>query len=515
MDSLTLVARLVLSVVFCVAALAKLANRTGFRQMLTNFGVPGGLASSLAVVLPFAEIAVAAALLPLASVWFGAMGALFLLLVFIAGISFNLARGRTPECNCFGQLHSAPIGRPTLARNLVLAALAGFIVLQGKETSGLSIVGWLTALTVVQRVAFFSGLAGLTLLSGQTLLLLQVLRQQGRLLLRVDSLEHFAQTGAAPVAASLPSQPVAGLPVGTPAPAFELNSLRGETLGLDALLAVGKPLLLLFTNPNCGPCLALLPEVVDWQREHKSVLTVGLITEGRAEDNRAKSAVLDDQLQLLLQQNREVAEAYQAYGTPAAVLIRQDGTIGSAVAQGADEIRTLVSETLSGARSAARSTLATAKGRNRMGDPRSSSVSPARIGELAPSLRFQDLDGQSVSLANFQGRKTLLLFWNPSCGYCQQMLDDIKAWELDQPSDPPTLVVISIGTTEENRAMSLRSLVLLDQGFQAAAAFGAHGTPMGVIIDSTGRIASEIAAGAQAVFALANTPTREAIQLVG
>jgi hypothetical protein len=39
------------------------------------------------------------------------------------------------------------------------------------------------------------------------------------------------------------------------------------------------------------------------------------------------------------------------------------------------------------------------------------------------------------------------------------------------------------------------------------AAFDAHGTPMGVLIDE-GRIASRVAAGADAVFELARSPIR-------
>ena len=36
--------------------------------------------------------------------------ALVLLLLFVGGISYNVARGRSPDCHCFGQLHSAPAG---------------------------------------------------------------------------------------------------------------------------------------------------------------------------------------------------------------------------------------------------------------------------------------------------------------------------------------------------------------------------------------------------------------------
>src|SRR5215211_273305 len=128
-----LVARLLLALVFLVAGVAKLADRTGSRQGLIDFGVPARLASPLGILLPLAELAVAAALIPTSTAWWGAIGALALLLLFVAGISINLARGRKPECRCFGQLHSAPAGWKTLSRNGALAAVAGFVVWEGRD----------------------------------------------------------------------------------------------------------------------------------------------------------------------------------------------------------------------------------------------------------------------------------------------------------------------------------------------------------------------------------------------
>ena len=127
-----LAARIVLAAVFVVAGLAKLADRPGSRQALIDFGLSSRLATLLGTLLPLAELAVAVALLPLGSAWYGALGALALLILFVAGIGANLARGRRPDCHCFGQLHSEPVGWPTLARNGALAALAGFVVWQGR-----------------------------------------------------------------------------------------------------------------------------------------------------------------------------------------------------------------------------------------------------------------------------------------------------------------------------------------------------------------------------------------------
>src|SRR5438270_12270434 len=93
-----LIVRLLLAVVFVVAGLAKLADLAGSRQALRDFGVPAKLARPLGLLLPMAELAVAVALVLTVSVWWGALGALVLLLLFVGGIAFNLARGRQPDC---------------------------------------------------------------------------------------------------------------------------------------------------------------------------------------------------------------------------------------------------------------------------------------------------------------------------------------------------------------------------------------------------------------------------------
>jgi hypothetical protein len=97
-----------------------------------------------------------------------------------------------------------------------------------------------------------------------------------------------------------------------------------------------------------------------------------------------------------------------------------------------------------------------------------------------------------------------VLFWNPACGYCQSMLDDLKAWETSRSAMSPRLLVVSAGSVEANRAMGLHGPVTLDERFETGRAFGAVGTPSAVLVDKDGRIASEVAVGAPAVLALAD-----------
>jgi thiol-disulfide isomerase/thioredoxin len=115
-----------------------------------------------------------------------------------------------------------------------------------------------------------------------------------------------------------------------------------------------------------------------------------------------------------------------------------------------------------------------------------------------------------VSTTDLRGRNTLVLFWNTGCGFCQRMLADLRAWEQTRLPGAPELILISSGSEEDVRTMGLRSTVLLDPNFTAGPSYGANGTPMGVLVDANGTIASEVAAGADAVFALVNVDSPEA-----
>jgi hypothetical protein len=84
------------------------------------------------------------------------------------------------------------------------------------------------------------------------------------------------------------------------------------------------------------------------------------------------------------------------------------------------------------------------------------------------------------------------------------MLPDLKTWEANRSNGAPKLLVVSTDSVDDNRAMRLRSPVVLDQaGMSVGSKFGALGTPMAVLVDAQGKIASELAAGAPAVLALA------------
>jgi AhpC/TSA family len=49
------------------------------------------------------------------------------------------------------------------------------------------------------------------------------------------------------------------------------------------------------------------------------------------------------------------------------------------------------------------------------------------IGSIAPAFELPDLDGRQVKLEQFRGKRVLLIFVNPACGFCQQMAPALAA----------------------------------------------------------------------------------------
>ena len=339
MDAAFLLARLVLAAVFVVAGVAKLADMAGSRAAVAGFGVPERLAAPLGTLLPFAELAIAGLLLIEATARAGAITALALLALFAVGIAASMARGEAPDCHCFGQLHSEPAGPRTLVRNLILACIAGFAAFAGAD-AGPGIVEGIGSLDAGAVAAIAGSVALALIVAGGIAVLLWLLGRNGRLLLHVEALEAALNEHGIPIPVMLPPGEK-GLPVGSTAPDFELSGLDGKLVTLGSLLSAGRPVLLVFTSPGCGPCEGMMPQVEAWQRELASRLTVAVIGDGSVDENRATFAE-HDLANVLVQEADDVADRYGALGTPSAVLVGADGRLFSPVAAGSAEITALV-----------------------------------------------------------------------------------------------------------------------------------------------------------------------------
>jgi len=299
------IAALLLAAIFAIAGVAKLRDLAGSRTAMEEFGLPASLVRPAALLVPLAELLVAVALVARVGMAWAALGALLLLATFSVAIAWNLALGRTPECHCFGKVHSSPAGPGTLARNAALIALAGLVASSADFA--------LTGLAAISGVALTG--AGWAL---------------SRRAAGTDS-----------------AAPAEGLSLGVVAPSFELPRLDGVTVSLESLRRPEAATLLLFSDPQCGPCQALAPEIAEWQRRHPHEVTI-VVIEQRRDGHELGATDEYGRQNVLVQASDEVAEAYRARGTPTAVLIGRDGAIASAVAGGSKEIEALMGRIVEG-----------------------------------------------------------------------------------------------------------------------------------------------------------------------
>jgi len=466
--------RLLLVTVFAVAGVAKLRDRDATWAMLRAFGANVRASDAMARVLPWLELLVAVGLLFGASAFWAALGACALLGAFTLAIVVNLARGRRPECRCFGQLASAPIGPATIVRNLLFAALAATAFVVPPARADAATFGLLhDDGPALAAVAVALALASIVFL------MLQILRQQGRILLRLDELSGaFAGEESLGRTSPVPT----GLPIASEAPAFELPDLMGKATSLAALRAAGLPIALVFLHPACGPCRTLVPTLLDWNERLAEHLTLVVISEGASAENRDLFAGFPA-ARVLVQPDRAVADAYQAYGTPGAVLIDSHGTIGSQLAMGREAIVALVQSA----------------GHNGRVPATRASASGLAVGANAPPFSAPTSAGSTFGLEDLRGSETALVFWNPTCGFCRQAADDMIAWER---TSGVRLVVLASAPDEDLVARGLRGDIVLDEGMRIGGLFGARGTPMAVRLAADGTIASPVAAGRDAIAAL-------------
>jgi hypothetical protein len=270
---------------FGMAAVAKVSDGGG-RRAVTAFGVPGRVAGLVGWALICGELG-ATALLAVGSLWTAGFVACALLTGLSAAVVINLVQGRSPDCHCFGRLSSSPIGWSTVARNGFFATLAVLVMLEGR------FAGWCSGIAVMALALW----------------MVPVLwRRWSR---RVPS-------------ASVP---------------FTLPDHEGRMVTLDALRAGSQPLVLVFGQPGCGACEALLPDVARWQGDLAEQVTVALVIGGppghgtdQVREYGLRTVLFDDR--------RSVFAAYGVTATPCAVRI--EGHRTGALALGAQEIERLV-----------------------------------------------------------------------------------------------------------------------------------------------------------------------------
>ena len=489
MDVAFLGIRLALGAIFSIAGISKLLDPSGTKKSLAEFGASENLALIGSRILPVVELACAVALTIRQTAFLGAILSFGMLSAFIASIGYNLAIGRKPDCNCFGQLHSKPVGGSVLVRNILLMFIAAAVIVREGQA-----YGW----SASQLTTGLFGLIVLALFAGMSWLLIQVLSQQATLMSTIKDLQESLEDVSlrVPVQRDDLALPEKGLPVGAPASDFALEDIDGNLVTLGDVRASGKSLVLLFLSQNCPPCSALAPRLEEWQARYSSELTMVAILRGTFD--RKTSELGDLRLErILLEGQSKISARYLAKWTPAAIAIRIDGRIGHKVAFGPEEIATLVEHT-----AAPRNLNLNGHSQPEPSGGAGRASHGVHVGDVAPDFALPDLSGHEFRLTDNRGEELLLLFWNVKCSFCTAMFPEIRDWEMSRTNGAPKIVIVCSNSREEHETISLTCPILIDDAGMTFKAYGVSGTPSAVLVDKNGMIASSVCAGDFEVSAL-------------
>lgn len=483
MEIVLLIIRLVLFGVFAVAGISKLLDPAGSAKAMREFGTPEEFTKFFAYALPFAELVFAVCFLFTSMSWVGAVGALILLLSFIGGMIWQIGQGRAPECHCFGQIHSEPVGKKSLIRNIIFALLALVLIGFGKSNQGLELSnttsGMLEMLLVLSLVVL-----GIILLG----YLIKLTDQQNEIVRRLGLLE-FATGDVDPVTRNEAGDPSDGLPIGAPLPRFAIPDLDGKIVHFGHLLGNEKPFLLLFVGAECSPCEALMPEIREWESELSDKLKFVFISHGDIKANKVKFG--DTPRTVLVEAKREFAESVNAKWTPTALFVDADGNIASHIAAGDIAIRRLVEQIKSRDLNDDFIYFLGLNGHRR-----------PNIGQVVPEFAVEDVAGRPVSNKDLEGQTTLVTFSSPTCGHCVKLMEQIRDWESRRTPHDPNLIVFTDGDADEGKKYGLRSSVIVDKSFTTASKLGMRGVPSAVLINEKGIIVTEAAIGPDNIWAL-------------
>ncbi len=483
MEAVLLIIRLALFGIFALAGIGKLLDLKGAEKAVIAFGTPKEFARTFAIAIPFAELVFAFCFLFNETSWIGAIGGLILLLSFIGGMAWQIRLGNAPDCHCFGQIHSEPVGIRSLVRNIIFAALTLVLIFRGPENQGLTLAG-----TSGQIALVVSLIVIVTVLVVMAAYIKRLADQNRDLVRRFELLELFANDGK-PVERNEAGDPTDSLPIGAQFPDFALQNLKGRIVTIEHLLSDPLPKLFLFVGPSCEPCKALLPELEKWREEFAAKIRFVYVSSGSANEN---AEVFGEEIGklMLLQKHRELADSVYAKWTPAAIFVASDGTIAGHPAVGDLTIHDLI-DSLRGGDIADKNFYFAKSGKR----------SRIKIGKAVPHFSLNDLNGNAVTDEFFKGSDTLAVFLSTTCSFCSDVVKEIRDWELS-PNGHTRIIVFSEGDRGLHVDFGLKSPIIIEKNYVTALKIGMYGVPSAVLVDKSGTIVSEAAVGSRSIWSL-------------
>lgn len=343
------------------------------------------------------------------------------------------------------------------------------------------------------------------------LVLYQLVKQQGRMLLRLDDLEGRPHAGAHAGARGVQIGP-SGLKVGEPFDSFSLPDMAGATVALGDLR--GRRALVVNWSPRCGFCDLIAPDLAKLRADlSERNVRLLLVSADAADANRRllEEHGLECTVLLLKESNR--LKAFDGMGTPVAYLLDEEGRVARPVAVGANEVPALAREIAEGD---------DGKKKKRLSGERVLSESRIereglKAGTPAPAFDLPDIYDRRVSLADFRGRRVLLVFTDPHCGPCEQLAPHLVRLHQEHRDNGLAVVMVGRGEREENRRKAeqygFEFPVVMQDRWKLSRQYGIFATPVAFLIDEHGVIAENVARGSAEILALSERLTQEQVKV--
>ena len=258
-----------------------------------------------------------------------------------------------------------------------------------------------------------------------------------------------------------------------PAPDLALVDASENELSLADVLVNDRASMFVFVSPHCAGCAELVDELAHWQADESGPNIVALST-GEREAIAEKFGDV-----VVHAHEQSVIDDYRMEYTPGAIVVSSDGLITTPPSYGSDEIRRLY-QALTGRGPAD----------IEIGPP------PVREGDPAPDVDIE-LDGVRMPVAAAAGTDAVLLFWDTTCGFCEQITDDV----VRRQDSVPLLLVLRGTDVDVVRQSGLTGPIAVDPSFAVGGALQAPGTPVAVRLRD-GKVASTVAVGGPEVLDL-------------
>lgn len=337
----------------------------------------------------------------------------------------------------------------------------------------------------------------------------QLVKQQGRILLRLDKLEQSARSAdSGAYSAGHQAGPDAFL--GTGFPSFTFPDLAGKAVALEDFR--GKQVLLVNWNFECGFCDAIAPELARLQCSlEKQNVQLILLSYGDPGTNRKKASEHGLQCPILLPKDVERPQPFDHQGTPVAYLLNETGRVARPLASGADQVLEFTNQLSMPQAHGSQPTNGKNQRKKLLGErPLAESRierNGLKAGALAPLFRLPDLQGRSVSLEEYRGRWVLLVFSDPQCVPCDELAPELARLDQTHAANGPALLLVGRGNAEENRRKAsqfgIKFPVVLQEKWKLSKEYGIFATPVAFLINERGLIAQDVAVGKDAILALA------------